>query len=141
MKQIKKIVLAAACLLAFSAFAQQSNPPAQGGGDQPQGQRRGMFNVDDQLKRMTERLTLTADQQAKIKPILEDRSQQMQALMKDDTLSQDELRSKARGILEATTSKIRDVLTDDQKKKYDEMQREMRDRMRQRQSGGDSHPK
>jgi periplasmic protein CpxP/Spy len=141
MKQIKAIVLAAASLLAFTAFAQQSNPPAQSGGDQSQGPRRGMASVDDQLKMMSERLSLTADQQAKIKPILEDRSQQIQALMKDDTLSQDDRRTKARGIQEASASKIRDVLTDDQKKKFDEMQQEMRDRMRQRQSGGDSNPK
>lgn len=143
MKQIKSILLIAVCLLAVAAFAQQSNPPAQPptGGDQPQGQRRGPMSVDDQLKSLTDRLTLTADQQAKIKPILEDRSTQMQALMKDDSLSQDDRRAKARSIQEATTGKIRDVLTDDQKKKYDDMQQEMRDRQRQRQQGGDSNPK
>src|SRR5262249_11795510 len=142
MKQIKMIVLAAVCLLAVTAFAQQSNPPAQppAGGDQPQGQRRGPMSVDDQLKGLTDRLSLTADQQAKIKPILEDRSQQIQALMKDQSLSQEDRRSKSRAIQEATTAKIRDVLNDDQKKKYDEMQQEMRDRQRQRQGGGDSNP-
>jgi periplasmic protein CpxP/Spy len=144
MKQIKMIVLAAVCLLAVAAFAQQSNPPAQppAGGDQQQGgQRRGQMSVDDQLKNLTDRLSLTADQQGKIKPFLEDRNTQMQALMKDQSLSQEDRRSKARTIQESTTAKIRDVLTDDQKKKYDEMQQEMRDRQRQRQGGGDSNPK
>src|SRR5262245_1427753 len=64
MKQIKMIVLAAVCLLAVAAFAQQSNPPAQppAGGDQQQGgQRRGPMSVDDQLKNLTDRLSLTAD--------------------------------------------------------------------------------
>ena len=143
MKQIKMIVLAAVCLLAVAAFAQQSNPPAQppAGADQQQGQRRGPMSVDDQLKNLTDRLSLTADQQAKIKPILEDRNTQMQALMKDQSLSQEDRRSKGRTIQESTTGKIRDVLTDEQKKKYDEMQQEMRDRQRQRQGGGDSNPK
>jgi Spy/CpxP family protein refolding chaperone len=143
MKQIKMIVLAAVCLLAVAAFAQQSNPPAQppAGGDQQQGQRRGPMSVDDQLKNLTDRLSLTADQQGKIKPVLEDRNTQMQALMKDQSLSQEDRRSKGRAIQESTTAKIRDVLTDDQKKKYDEMQQEMRDRQRQRQGGGDSNPK
>jgi len=140
MKQIKIIVLAAVCLLALAAVA-QSNPPAQGGGgNQPQGQR-GPMSVDDQLKNLTDRLSLTADQQGKIKPILEDRNQQMQALRNDQSLTQDDRRTKGRAIQEASTQKIRDVLTDDQKKKYDDMQQEMRDRQRQRQGGGDSNPK
>ena len=73
-------------------------------------------------------------------PVLEDQRTQMQALMKDDSLSQDDRRSKGRSIRESTDSKIRDVLTDDQKKKYDAWQQEMRDRMRQRQQGGDNPP-
>lgn len=130
------LLLLAVSLLAGAGFAQQNPPPA---GDQ-QGQRRGMPSVDDQLKNLTERLSLTDDQQAKIKPILEDQRTQMQALMKDDSLSQDDRRAKGRSIRESTDSKIRDVLTDDQKKKYDAWQQEMRDRMRQRQQGGNNPP-
>ena len=138
MKYAMRIVfLLAAWLLGTVAFAQQNQPP--GGGDQP-GPRRGMPSVDDQLKNLTERLNLTDDQQTKIKPILEDQHAQMQALMKDDSLSQEDKRSKGRAIRESTTGKIRDVLTDDQKKKYDAMEQEMRDRMRQRQQGGDNPP-
>jgi Spy/CpxP family protein refolding chaperone len=130
------LLLLAACLLAGAAFAQQNPPPA---GDQ-QGQRRGMPSVDDQLKNLTDRLSLTDDQQAKIKPILEDQRTQMQALMKDDSLSPDDRRAKGRSIRESTDTKIRGVLTDDQKKKYDALQQEMRDRMRQRQQGGNNPP-
>ena len=131
------LLFLAACLLAGAAFAQQNTPPA---GEQQGGQRRGMPSVDDQLKNLTERLSLTDDQQAKIKPILEDQRTQMQALMKDDSLSPDDRRAKGRSIRESTDTKIRDVLTDDQKKKYDAWQQEMRDRMRQRQQGGNNPP-
>jgi len=129
------LLLLAASLLTGAAFAQQ-NPPS---GGQP-GQRRGMPSVDDQLKNLTDRLSLTDDQQAKIKPILEDQRTQMQSLMKDDSLSPDDRRAKGRSIRESTDTKIRDILTDDQKKKYDAWQQEMRDRMRQRQPGGDNPP-
>jgi Spy/CpxP family protein refolding chaperone len=132
MKAIRTLALLAMSLLGAVAFAQQ-NPPA-GGGDQ-QGPRRGMPSVDDQLKTMTDKLNLTADQQAKIKPILEDSRTQMQAVMKDDSLSQDDRRAKMRGVRESTNSKIRDVLTDTQKKQFDEMQQQMRDRARQQQGG------
>ena len=99
-----------------------------------------MPSVDDQVKMMSDRLNLTPDQQTKIKPILEDQRTQAQALMKDESLSDDDRRNKMRTLRESTNSKIRDVLTDDQKKQFDEMQQQMRDRGRQ-QPGGDNPPK
>jgi hypothetical protein len=79
---------------------------------------------------------LTDDQQAKIKPILEDARAQMQKVMQDDSMSREDKMAKGRTLREATNSKIRDVLNDDQKKKFDDMQKEMQER-RQRQQGGD----
>jgi hypothetical protein len=64
----------------------------------------------------------------------------MQALMKDDSVSQDDRRAKMRSVRDSTNSKIRDVLTDDQKKQFDEMQQQMRDRMRGQQPGGQNPP-
>ena len=57
MKSIRTMLLLSVCTFALGAFAQQ-NPPAQGGGDQ-QGRRRGMPSVEDQLKNLTEKLSLT----------------------------------------------------------------------------------
>ncbi|HEY6308613.1 MAG TPA: hypothetical protein VI488_19380 [Candidatus Angelobacter sp.] len=141
MKLMRTVVLLAISLLGTAAFAQQNPPPPPGGNQPQQGQRHGMPSVDDQVKMLSDRLNLTADQQTKIKPILEDQRTQMQALMKDDSLSQDDRRAKMRSLRESTNSKIRDVLTDDQKKQFDEMQQQMRDRMRQPPSGGDNNPK
>ena len=141
MKLTRTFVLLATSLLGAAAFAQQNPaPPPPSGADQPQGPRRGMPSVDDQIKMMSDRLNLTPDQQTKIKPILEDQRTQAQALMKDESLSDDDRRNKMRTLRESTNSKIRDVLTDDQKKQFDEMQQQMRDRGRQ-QPGGDNPPK
>jgi Spy/CpxP family protein refolding chaperone len=139
MKTIKQITLLAVCALATVAFAQQ-NPPPQGGGDD-QGRRRGMPSVEDQIKNLTERLSLTDDQQAKVKTILEDTRGQMTKLMQDESMSREDKMAKGRSLRETANGKIRDVLTDEQKKKFDDMQQEMRDRMRQRQQGGDGPPK
>jgi periplasmic protein CpxP/Spy len=142
MKLMRTVVLLATSLLGAAAFAQQNPAPPPAGGDQPQpGQRRAMPSVDDQVKMLSDRLNLTADQQTKIKPILEDQRTQMQALMKDDSLSQDDRRAKMHSLRESTNSKIRDLLTDDQKNQFDEMRQQMRDRMRQPPPGGDSNPK
>ena len=136
MKTMQKLVLLAVCLLAVGAVAQQ-NPPAQGGGDDQGRPRRAMPSVEDQLKALTERLTLTDDQQTKVKAILEDTRSQSTKIFQDDSMSREDKMAKLRTLREAGNGKIREVLTDDQKKKFDDMQKEMQDRMRQRQQGGD----
>jgi len=87
-------------------------------------------SVDEQVKRLSDRLNLTSDQQSKIKPILEDQRTQMEALRNDSSLSREDRMAKMRSIRESTTSKIKDNLNDDQKKQYDAMQEEMRERRR-----------
>ena len=142
MKTIHQLILLAVCMLAVGAFAQQ-NPPAQGGGDDQSRPRRGMPSVDDQVKNLTEKLSLTEDQQGKVKTILEDARSQTTKIFQDDSMSREDKMAKMRTLREASNSKIRDLLTDDQKKKFDDMQKEMQERMRQRQQGGgdNSNPK
>jgi len=93
-------------------------------------------SVDEQVKRLTERLNLSADQQGKIKPILEDERQQMKSLRSDSSLSREDRMSKMRSIRETAASKIKDNLNDDQKKQYDAMQQEMRGRQGRGQNRG-----
>ena len=85
-------------------------------------------SVDEQVKRLADRLNLSDDQQSKIKPILEDQRQQMASLREDTSLSREDRMSKMRSIRESTTSKISAILNDDQKKQYEAMQQEMRSR-------------
>ena len=143
MNKMKAVALLSVFLFSLGAFAFQaagSGQDSNQGQGQGQGQGRGqMMSVDDQVKILTERLNLSTDQQTKIKAILDDNRQQMDTLRKDESMSREDKMSKARALRETTQGKIREVLNDDQKKKYDEMQQEMRDRQRQRQ-GGDSNP-
>lgn len=134
--RMKTLVLFCAMALATSAFAWQGAAPA--GKEGSEGHGRGghqMMTVGDQLKDMTQKLNLTSDQQAKIKPILEDTHQQMQAFMKDESLSREDKVSKLRSLHQSTLAKVRDVLTDEQKKKLDQ---EMRDRMQSQQEKKDN---
>jgi hypothetical protein len=82
--------------------------------------------VDEQVKHLTDKLNLTADQQSKIKPILEDQRQQMETVRNDSSLSREDRMTKMRTIRESAASKIKDNLNDDQKKQYDAMRQEMR---------------
>lgn len=139
MKTIRKITLLAVCALAAVAFAQNA-PPPQGGPGEGQGHRRGMPSAEDQVKNLTEKLSLTDDQQAKVKTIVEDAHSQMQKLRQDDSISREDKMAKMQSLHETASGKIRDILTADQQKKFDDMQKEMQDHMHQRQ-GGDAPAK
>lgn len=83
---------------------------------------------DQQLARMTKQLHLTEDQQAKIKPILEDQHKQMMALRQDTSMSREDRFAKFREIRKQTFEKMNPILTPDQQKQLKEMQQMRRER-------------
>jgi periplasmic protein CpxP/Spy len=125
MKHLRTMMMLCACLFALAVFAQQ-NPPAKEGGEHQRGGHMSheMPSAEDHLKELTSRLNLTADQQAKIKPILDEHLQQMQDLRKDTSLSKTDSHAKMEAIHNSLHSKIREILNDDQKTKFDAMVKE-----------------
>lgn len=114
--------------LAAPQAPDQAAPPAAQN-SQPAG--RHMADPNRQLQRLTKRLSLTADQQNQILPILSDRQQQMQSIFSDNSLSSKDRHAKMRAVREDSDAKIRAVLNDSQKQAYDQMLQQMRDRARQ----------
>jgi Spy/CpxP family protein refolding chaperone len=112
MKPMRLIILFAACLFTMAAIAQQ-NPPSQENGDHKHGgqMHQGMPSVDDHVKDLTTKLNLTPDQQTKMKELHE-----------------------------SAKAKARDILTDDQKPKFDAMMKDMEAQMHSRHDG-DKAPK
>jgi len=82
---------------------------------------------DQQLEHLSKTLNLTDDQKSQIKPILEERQQKMESIRSDSSLSQDDRRSKARSLMQDSNTRLRAVLTDEQKTKLDQMQSRMRE--------------
>jgi protein CpxP len=134
--RVVAVALCSGALCAIPLMAQDAAPAAPQGQMGPRG--RGMEGR--QLEMLTQKLNLTADQQAKVKAIDEDTGKQMMALRNDSSLSQDDRRAKMMDIRKSSQDKIRGILTDDQKTKYDAMQAEMRERMKQRQQGSAEAP-
>ena len=102
--------------------AAPSNPPAPVDGDQPppppaprHGHMRPGYTLDD----LTQKLTLTADQQKTIGPIIDDANAQTKTVRGDDSLAQDDKREKIRAIMKSEHDSIRAVLTADQQKIFD----------------------
>lgn len=87
---------------------------------------------DKQLARMTSKLNLSADQQAQIKPILEDRNTQMAALHADTSLGGPDKMAKMKSIGQESQTKIDAVLNDQQKAQWAEMKAKQREKMQQR---------
>ena len=87
--------------------------PAEGRGE---GGRRP--SLEEIRERLVKQLALSADQQAKLEPILQESRQEMMGLRE---LPEGERRAKAQKIREASRVKIRALLTPQQQAKYDEM--------------------
>ena len=117
MKKWIALTALAVALAAVGAPAWAQMGEGQGGG-QPG---HGPMSADQRLQMMTKQLNLTADQQEKIKPMLENQSQQMQALHQDTTLSQEDRMSKMQQIRQSTNSQIKTVLNPDQQQKFEQM--------------------
>ena len=149
-------VLAALLSLGFAAgtaFGQDepaAPPPPPQTGQQPDQQpgpgmgkhgRRHMPTVDDQLKHLNKELKLSDDQQAKLKPILEDQRQQMDQVRNDSSLSRQDRFSKMQELRQSSDTQIKAVLNEDQQKSFDKMREEQANRMKQwHNKGGDSAP-
>jgi periplasmic protein CpxP/Spy len=94
------------------------------------------MNPDAQLQHLTKQLDLTAEQQTQIKPILENRDQQMKQIWQDQSLAPADRHTKVKAIQEDSKGKIEAVLNDTQKQKFEAMQERMHERMQ----GGQAPP-
>jgi Spy/CpxP family protein refolding chaperone len=117
----------ALALLSFPVIAQQTSSTDQTG--EGQGRHHGMPSVDERVQHMTKALNLSADQQTKVKSILENQRDQMMSLKQDSSMSQQDRHAKFGQIHQDTQQKIRDVLNDDQKAKFDQMQQRHKEQM------------
>ena len=84
------------------------------------GQGARLPTVETQLKVLTEKLSLTSEQQEKIKPILKELHDTTEKLAQDKNLSREERLSKVRPQRYKADERIRAILNDDQKKKLDQ---------------------
>jgi Spy/CpxP family protein refolding chaperone len=75
-------------LAAGLTFAQTSQEPQAPTPDKHVGMHHNGESADQHLQMLSEKLNLTDDQKAKLRPILQDQMQQMKAAREDSSLSQ-----------------------------------------------------
>jgi len=98
--------------------APASPAPAAGGAAASGAGSGGPPSAEQIRERLVKGLSLTEDQQKKLEPILQESREQLRGLQ---TLPDAERRSKAQKIREAQRARIREILADEQKTRYDEM--------------------
>jgi protein CpxP len=137
MLRVAVLAIGATALSALPAMAQDPSvpPPPQ---DQA-GPRQGGPGRGNQVEFLTKKLNLTPDQVTQVKAIDEDTLKQSKALREDTSIAGPDKRAKMMDIRKASQDKIRALLTDDQKTKFDALQAQMRERRGNR-GGGDGPP-
>jgi len=104
-------------LVACSTLATAQDAPKDG----KKGGKRGFPTIEQQMERYTDQLTLTDEQKPKVKTVLEAQQKKMQELRNDSNLDQDARREKMQTIRKDTDTKMKGILTEEQFKKYQEM--------------------
>jgi len=82
------------------------------------------MTVDEKISWMSKELGLTADQQTKLKPILESQQQQIDAVWKDTSLTDEAKMAKKTEIKSSTNTQINALLTTEQQAKYATLQQQ-----------------
>ena len=118
---ILTILVLLAASLTFAQTSQESQAPAP---ENHAGMHHNGESVDQHLQMLSEKLNLTDDQKAKLKPILQDQMQQMKAVHEDSSLSREQKRDKLKSIHQSLSDQINAVLTPEQQTKFKQMRQE-----------------
>jgi Spy/CpxP family protein refolding chaperone len=132
-------VAARTCALALCSAALSTAPMLAQGGMGGGGGRGMQMSPQSQLDAMSTQLSLTDDQKPKVLAVLEDSNKKMTDLRSSGGDPQ-EMRPKMMAIRTDQQDKIKALLTDEQKTKYDAMIQAQQQRMRGGQGGGQGGP-
>ncbi|MEP6897101.1 MAG: hypothetical protein ABI870_01105 [Rhodanobacter sp.] len=111
-----------------NAVAQPLQDAAAGGDSMSQKATRPAPDPQRQAARLARKLQLSADQRAKIEPILQDRAQQLEQLRADSSLSERDRHRRQRELMQDSNTRLLDVLNDTQKQQFQQMMQEMKQR-------------
>jgi|HubBroStandDraft_2_1064218.scaffolds.fasta_scaffold428803_1 hypothetical protein len=125
MNHIRLLAFGSVLVLAFSAAAQQTTTSPEAIPDTHAAASAALTPVEQHLKMLSEKLGLTAEQQAHALPILQQMQDGSQKLEDDPTLTADQRRAAMHPLFMKADQQMRAFLSEDQKKKLDEMEAQM----------------
>ena len=104
MNRIRTLIFLIALGVALGAMAQQTST---------------MPSVDDHMKFLTAQLSLTADQQSKLRPIVKEMQDSAEQVRQDQQLSEDQRHEKLRTLHAKAIKNAKQYLTSEQQQKLD----------------------
>jgi hypothetical protein len=118
MNRLRLFAMGTVLMFAMSTVAQQN-------GTSPDAHAAAVAPVDQHLKMLSEQLALTAEQQDKTRPILQAMHDGTQKLEDDQSLTPDQRQAGMHALFMKSDKEVRVFLTDDQKKKLDDLEAQM----------------
>jgi hypothetical protein len=113
-------------LVVLGAAAQQTAADAGSIDDGKRAAHTNMSNAEEHLRMLSEKLNLSAEQQEKARPLIQNMLGERQALLRDQSLSSDQRSQRQRALHERADRELRHFLNEDQKKKLDELEAQHR---------------
>lgn len=139
-----QLLLTVLTLTPLSGFSLPSQGPMGGpppGGPPPDafGSSAELPSVNSQTRKLTKLLNLTDEQKGKVRSILQEQKKQYDKLDGDETISEGELMRSVEELQKTTSARIREVLNEDQKARFDEYDQKQQ-KSKDQQSGGEMPP-
>jgi protein CpxP len=119
MNRVRLLAIGTVVMFGFTVVAQQTTASSNAHGGSG-----GVPAVQNHMTLLTEKLDLTSDQQAKVKPILQEMHDATEKFLQDESMSRDERMDNVRACRYKADREIRKVLNDEQKKKLDQLEQE-----------------
>jgi len=131
MNRIRLFAVGTLMMFALTAAAQQT-ATATAGATSADTQKANHSNtqnstdpVENHLKKLSEQLSLTPDQEDQVRPILQEMHNTMGKAEQNQSLSDDERKAQKHAAFMKADNQIRPILTDDQKKTLDQLEQQM----------------
>ena len=96
----------------------------------------GANRVAAHLRWLGEQLNLTADQKAKLKPILMEEGQKIRSVRQDPSIPKDQKMERVEAVHQSFEPQIDNVLTPEQREKYKQLERDAKEKRQEATSGG-----
>jgi hypothetical protein len=124
MNRFRLLAIGAMLLVALTASAQQTDNRTAAQQEHGQSAQSSAAEADQHMKMLSERLNLSTDQQAKIRPIVEHMLAERQKVMQETSLSNEAREQKEKALHEKASKQARKYLNDDQRKKLEELEQQ-----------------
>jgi Spy/CpxP family protein refolding chaperone len=115
MKKLQLLLLACALFIPFALPAQNAAPV-------PTGDQQHKPDVDGHLNKLTEALSLSTEQQEKIRPILKNFLEKREQVFADGQLSDADRKAKIQALHEQADKQVRTLLSNEQKTKLTQLE-------------------